>query len=548
MNTIKSFCAEGSSLPSAPNEIEIVLRQILNEVEELIDSTEAKLLSQNGKIAELVVYIKNNLSNSIRDLVDTMKATGELDNIITSAISNKMAFLEDTVFPLGHIKRYGAIGDGIADDTLFFVKACEDARNHNKPLIVDNGKYLISQDINAREIKTVNITGEIINDNCVFNVGGKSSDASGYRVDIRKIKNLKVSGLKNSVLNIDYCEKLHLFADANDSNISSTAYNQFYGAYCKEIFIEGAESENLSWINENVFRIKRVEIISFKGDYLHNNNRFEHINFEKGVLNIDGAQNNYFSARSEGGITVNTTDSSQQNFLEKEYYFRHYFGEDVTENNGLVSYYLVNKLQTETMLKQIDSNNRNFKIGSMYFNEDGTFTGNSFNSIYHSNLIPIDNTFALKIKSNAKNFRVQLNFYDENKNPIKTEVTNFADGKMSFINANGWLYGINSNVDSDTVTFYPGYAKYVEYHVLFGNNTTAKIDYLTIKLLKLTNTDINISNKLKDNVYTSLPSTGYWEQGKILYANSPRAGASIGVVCVESGVPGVWKNWGSVSV
>ena len=528
------------------NKNDILIAQLKREIKALSDTTTARLLIQDKKIAETCVYIKENLSNELRVLLDTLLNSGELSEIITSTLLSEIDLLQNAVYPIGHIKRYGAIGDGVTDDTIPLKEACSEAAANNMPLVIDNGTYLITEDITAKNIKNIDITGEIVNKGLIFEVGGLSSDGTGYKINIRKINNLKITGLKNSLVNVDYCEKLHLFADGNQ-DIGSIAYCQFYGAYCKELILEGAESDTaLSWINENVFRIKRVEIITIKGDYSHNNNHFEHINFEKGVLNLDGARNNYFSARCEGGITINSTERAEANFIEKEYYYRSYFGEDVTEDkNGTVLFYPVTKLQSERLLKQIDSNNRHFPVGSLVFNEAGKFIGNNYNPIYRSNLIPIDKTFALKLKSDTANFRVQLNFYDENKNRITAEVDNFTDGKMTYINGSDWSYSINANVNSDTVVFFPGYAKYVEYHVIFGTYS-GPIEYLTIKLLKYTNTDINISNTLKDDVYTSVPNSGHWERGQMLYAKNPVAGAYIGIICVEAGSPGVWKNFGKV--
>ena len=84
---IKNICEEGCSLPSSSNEIEILIRQLKREVSKLINETEAKLLLHDGKIAEMCKYIKNNLSNSIRELLDSMVVSGELDEIILSTIT-----------------------------------------------------------------------------------------------------------------------------------------------------------------------------------------------------------------------------------------------------------------------------------------------------------------------------------------------------------------------------------------------------------------------------------------------------------------------------
>ena len=82
-----SVCCD---LKSSSNEMEIKCAQIKAEIKRLANSTEAKFLIQDGKIAETCVYIKNNLSNAIRELLATMQMSGELDNIITSTILNNV--------------------------------------------------------------------------------------------------------------------------------------------------------------------------------------------------------------------------------------------------------------------------------------------------------------------------------------------------------------------------------------------------------------------------------------------------------------------------
>lgn len=537
---------------SGVNKTDILLTQLKTEISKLVKNTESKLLLQDGKIAETCVYIKENLSNELRILFDTMQNSGELGDIITETVIAEVKNLENIVYPLGHIRRYGAAGDGVSDDSLALAEAAAAAKANNTPLIVDDGKFLITSNIDARNIKVINITGEITSNNdSVLEIGGSSSDGSGMFVTIQKVKSVKISGVKNSIFNIGYCEKLHLFADGADASIASLAYCQFYGAYAKEILIESTETDNpdnIGWINENVFRIKRVESITIKGNYDHNNNHFEHINFERGVLNLENARNNYFSARSEGGLTVNSSGTSQANFVEKEYYYKHYFGNEVTEDaNGTVIFQPVNKLQTETELLRIDKGNKHYPIGTLYFKDNGLFNGVNFNEIFRSNLIEIDKSFALILKSNAANFRVQMRFYDENKNLITSEVNNFNDGRIVYTAGQEWPYSASANQSSFVTSFYPGEAKFVEYHVIFGNNAAADIEYVSLKLLKYTNTNIHITNLVKNDVYRQVPSQGYFEQGTILYANSPAANSSIGIVCVESGTPGVWKNWGAIS-
>lgn len=47
--SVNNNCVEGCDLPSTPNDIKILLKQIKREVAELITNTEAKLLCHDRK-------------------------------------------------------------------------------------------------------------------------------------------------------------------------------------------------------------------------------------------------------------------------------------------------------------------------------------------------------------------------------------------------------------------------------------------------------------------------------------------------------------------
>ena len=66
-------------------ERELIL-QLKNEVEKLQKDTKATLLLQNGKIASLQNYIKDNLDVSLRKLLDSLEESGELTEIITDTL------------------------------------------------------------------------------------------------------------------------------------------------------------------------------------------------------------------------------------------------------------------------------------------------------------------------------------------------------------------------------------------------------------------------------------------------------------------------------
>lgn len=93
-NSNRSCC---NGLKSKDNTLEILIRQLKREVAELLNTTQARLLCQDKKIAQLETYVKNNLSNYIRELLDSMLVSGELDEIIKDVITNSIEVLENEV-------------------------------------------------------------------------------------------------------------------------------------------------------------------------------------------------------------------------------------------------------------------------------------------------------------------------------------------------------------------------------------------------------------------------------------------------------------------
>lgn len=92
--TKSNDCCNGINLNSKDNEIEVLIRQLKREVKQLMQTTQAKLLCQDKKIAETMVYIKNNLSNAIRNLLDSMLTSGELEEIISQTILDNISEME----------------------------------------------------------------------------------------------------------------------------------------------------------------------------------------------------------------------------------------------------------------------------------------------------------------------------------------------------------------------------------------------------------------------------------------------------------------------
>ena len=104
-----------------------------------------------GKIADLCKYIKDNLSNTIRCMLDSMLASGELDKIITDTViydlGIAMTKTENVITP----EVFGAKADGVSDDYEAIQKAIDSGC---KVVLNPKKKYKFS--------KTLNITKPIV--------------------------------------------------------------------------------------------------------------------------------------------------------------------------------------------------------------------------------------------------------------------------------------------------------------------------------------------------------------------------------------------------
>ena len=77
---------------------DIIMAKLGREIEKLIkedkhlqDEMSKRILSQDGKIAEICLYLKENLSATISEIVNTMNYTGELETLITKAVNGVLA-------------------------------------------------------------------------------------------------------------------------------------------------------------------------------------------------------------------------------------------------------------------------------------------------------------------------------------------------------------------------------------------------------------------------------------------------------------------------
>ena len=178
-----------SCLPKNKDTTDILVLQLKTEVEKLMNETTARLLMQDGKIAELCNYIKDNLSATISELLNTMQYSGELADIIQDVVLadivsdiektnvyynniNTSKIYDDaskTYYYLTTIPRYDENGQvihlemGIANDDKSFSTGLEPTLKHawrkNATLCINCGVFNVDT---LKPIASVIYNGEII--------------------------------------------------------------------------------------------------------------------------------------------------------------------------------------------------------------------------------------------------------------------------------------------------------------------------------------------------------------------------------------------------
>jgi len=124
----------------------------INEVVESQNQTNENFDELYALFVQLKDYVDNYFKNldvqeEINNKLDEMATDGTLDNIINEQIfgelNDRIENLEKNSGVVVNIKKWGAVGDGVNDDTTAFINCFNEITNNNI-LYIPNGKYVIN--------------------------------------------------------------------------------------------------------------------------------------------------------------------------------------------------------------------------------------------------------------------------------------------------------------------------------------------------------------------------------------------------------------------
>ena len=136
-----SECNITCPFTTGDNKYDVLISQLKREINDLIKSETLNNLIYENRLNEMCALIKDNLSNELRLLFDAMKATGELDKIITDTLLHELTQVTYKTDGFISVKQFGAQGNGQCDDT-YAIQCAIDSLGENEILLINGGVYL----------------------------------------------------------------------------------------------------------------------------------------------------------------------------------------------------------------------------------------------------------------------------------------------------------------------------------------------------------------------------------------------------------------------
>lgn len=192
-----------------PNNIDpVILNQIKLYIKEHIKDFDKTFLFHQKRLDEMEVCIKNNLSNGLRELFDSMKHSGELKTIITETIMSTIEEIENKTKGFYSIENFGVVGDGIVDNTIAIQQAIDFCYKNNAVLVIPHGIYRTDNLILKCNIKGIGNPIILFNENQGF----KNYENNGS-------KRYKVTEITGVIFESDKSKYFNMNDEVTDTNV-----------------------------------------------------------------------------------------------------------------------------------------------------------------------------------------------------------------------------------------------------------------------------------------------------------------------------------------
>ena len=136
------------------------LARLEKQVKENEKEVFKQLLIRDKRIADLACKFNGNIQAAIAEYFRYMEEEGKLEEIISDTLLNDVYLLEKKTASIINAKEFGAMGNGVCDDTEAIQKAIDYANENGRTVQLPKGTYLISKPI---VLNGCSLIGEISN-------------------------------------------------------------------------------------------------------------------------------------------------------------------------------------------------------------------------------------------------------------------------------------------------------------------------------------------------------------------------------------------------
>lgn len=283
-HTNKLYTKEAISSISLTRDVGDKINEIIDALNKISDDDLIWKHEQEGRIEKGVLFMKDNLINSIYDLLKLYLDTEQVDMILVNLINNTIRELtakSQFITP----EMYGAVGDGNVDDTQAFLEMIKDvesqlpmrnfgdeepAKDYTNVSFIFAGKYKISKPITFDTTYGLTINGLNLIASDLFT-------GEGMLVFNHITRNLKVSNLTvNGNLVANACVVVHDYTLTNDFNNVEITHFKKYGFYADgkghEIKVSNMRINQYEWGELDHLDSSKNGTGLFLGEERHDNN------------------------------------------------------------------------------------------------------------------------------------------------------------------------------------------------------------------------------------------------------------------------------------
>lgn len=477
------------------------------------------------------------------------------------------------------VKDFGAVGDGVADDTIAIQNAVNSAMATNG-VVHFNGPavYKITAPI------TVKVTRDLIeetpgaaqySDNCAARLIGygspiiKASGSLSHMVELiydtsdsdiapfySKIEGLGFDGSNTAVIGIksNYC--LGVIYENNrlwnlQTGISYIGYGVFRALFnnfkCSTgIKLSGGGGDSLIFGNDFYAAANSTSGLVF--EYYGGNSRV--------ISNVFTNQDGYtttFAIKLDGTTAPTTEEVRNVSITDNEFcgYTTGIYA--VGKGGGTYNVYDCTVFGNHTLpfgssnpgrlIEAIDCSG--FNIANNKANSISYITATEISGIALTRTLDFKvtgnhlenyNNTAMRLTDCVRTTVSDNSFYDAGKSGAGFEVVRVSGASSSrnyFVN-NRFYQSSDSYAENGIVEVSSANSTFALENVFLGLNRPFTI--------------LGSTSVMKNEEYgTAAPTTGYWNQGDVVWNKSPSAGGTPGWVCVVSGAPGTWKAMANVA-